>query len=52
MERARQDAEKIEKDRIIDRMVRGARIASEPMPSADSQILLDLQSAIHQKVQE
>jgi hypothetical protein len=53
MEQARKDAEKIEKDRIIDRMVNGARIQVEgPTNSLDSQILLDLQSAIEKKVSQ
>lgn len=52
LEQARRDEDKRVKDQIINRMVNGARI---PMShtvntSMESQVLLDLQSAINQKV--
>jgi hypothetical protein len=52
LEQARRDEEKRVKDQIIHRMVNGARIPMNVAanPGMESQILLDLQSAINQKV--
>jgi hypothetical protein len=52
LEQARKDEEKRVKDQIINRMVNGARIPTNVAvnPSMESQILLNLQSAINQKV--